>query len=149
MYSFAVQNAIGKYLETAFEDALTEASIPFSRNPYTGTDNPHRADYDHVLHIGNGLLIEEKANPAADSTGNIAVETDILTVSKAHYFLIAYITKGAWGAQVIDRHDIYTLLNSTVSTINGRTHKYKRVAAGQYGSMRQTNRILEGICTAV
>lgn len=130
MYNFQTQNAVGKTVEIAHEILFTEADIPFERNPATGTSDPSRAFYDYRL--GN-LLLEVKGNPASNETGNVAIEVDILEVSKSHYFSIAYVNNGIWGAEVIDRQDVWSLLNTaSYSDARGKFYKYPRVEAGQF-----------------
>lgn len=129
MYSFSVQNRIGHVIEEAFETLLSDAGLPWARNPFTGTEDERRKDYD--IRVGQAL-VECKANPATTKTGNICLETDILENSKAHYFLIAFPVVGGWHGHVLDRTDIETLLKATKLTFQGRTWKYKRVPAGQY-----------------
>lgn len=129
-YTFQKQNTQGQTVEQAHEILFTEYHILFLKNPWTGTADERRAWYDYQL---GSLLLEVKSNPASNSTGNVAVEEDILQVSKAHYFSMAFITKGIWGAQVLDRNEVWELLNATSYTdTRGRFYKYPRVPAGQY-----------------
>lgn len=80
-------------------------------------------------------MVEEKSNPAAATTGNIALEDDILEVSKANLFLIAYPVNNQWQATILDRNDIQQILQATKMTFNGRVYKFKRVPAGQFGRL--------------
>ena len=77
------------------------------------------------------MLIEVKGNPAAASTGNVALEEDILETSKADYFLIAFPVPDGWHGRMLHRLEVDKLLKATKMTWNGRTYKYKRVPAGQ------------------
>lgn len=132
MYTFATQEAIGKPVEYAFESLLTQAGIPFWRNPWNGTSDPRRAWYDHALFSLDGIWVESKGNPAAKKTGNVAIEEDILDHSRSHEFLIAFPTDGGWHGRMLSRNDIYKLLTATKLTHNGRFLKFPRVPAGQY-----------------
>jgi hypothetical protein len=124
MYSFAIQDQIGKVGEYAFEDLLTAAQISFSCNPANGTSNPSRADYDYVIDV---FLIEVKFHPAAEQTGNVAIETDILLHSKSDFFVIMFPaeTPGYVHAQVLDRSEIQTLLKASKLTDTGRFPKFR------------------------
>jgi hypothetical protein len=131
-YNFATQEAIGKPIEFAFETLLTRAGIPFGRNPFNGTPDPRRAWYDHWLFTEDGLWVEEKANPAAKTTGNVAIEIDILDVSHAHEFLIAFPVETGWHGRMLSRLDLERLLTASKLTFTGRFLKYPRVSAGQF-----------------
>jgi hypothetical protein len=129
--TFAIDNLRGKPIEEAFESLLTAAGIRWGKNPATGTNDPQRADYDEWMHSETGLLVECKANHAAQRTGNVAIEIDILDKSKAHYFLIAFPVESGWYGQVLDRMDIHRILTATRLTLKGRFHRFPRVHTGQ------------------
>lgn len=132
MSTFAIDNLRGRPIEEAFESLLDGAGIRWGENPANGTNDPSRAFYDVWMHSSSGIKVEVKANHAAERTGNVCIEEDILDKSKAHYFLICFPVEGGWYGQMLDREDIHRLLNATHLTLKGRFHKYKRVQAGQW-----------------
>lgn len=67
----------------------------------------------------------------SERTGNCAIEVDLLQVSKAHRFLVAFKFANGWHGQVLHRLDIEKLLSRTKLTHAGRQWYYPRIPTGQ------------------
>ncbi len=76
-------------------------------------------------------MVEEKWNPAAADTSNVAIEEEILTDSKAFLFVIGWPIADSWYARVLTRFDLQGLLQSTKLTYKGRFHTFTRKPTGQ------------------
>lgn len=82
--------AKGQPLENLVADYFHNRGIPFGFNPYTGTDDPRRADFD--LYTGqpeDATLWEAKMDWLSGITGNYFIEGKSLENTKAQKFIIA------------------------------------------------------------
>jgi len=79
----------GAPLEELIVQHLYSQGIPVGFNPFSGTEDPRREDFD--IYVGqpedNPLLLEVKMDWGSAFTGNIFVEEKAIRNSKAHKFV--------------------------------------------------------------
>ena len=112
----------GSPLELLIADDLHFHQIPFGFNPFTGTEDPRRQDYD--LYTGQpdeATLFELKMDWQSGITGNIFVEEKALYNSKADKFV--------YGRLFLDVFDRQRLIEMYQAREQGM-HVYKRVTGG-------------------
>jgi hypothetical protein len=113
---------------------LKSWGIPCGLNPYSGTEDPRRADYDVWLYSPDSLTIEVKNDEMSYATGNVCIELAALHHSKAGLF--AYFLP----FQVAGRKKLYvhaffpqelsTLTIATKLTPQGRFYTYRHTRVG-------------------
>ena len=116
------RNQKGTPLELLIADYWHSIGIPFGFNPYSGTDDPRREDYD--LYLGQpeaATLFEAKMDWGSGITGNIFVEEKALANTKA--------SKIVYGRLLIDVFDRTRLVEMYNARCQGM-HVYKHVITG-------------------
>lgn len=80
----------GQPLELLVADFLNYRQIPFGFNPYTGTDDPRREDYDIYAGPKNAeTFYEVKMDWLAALSGNFFFEKKAIYNTKADKFIVA------------------------------------------------------------
>ena len=127
----------GAPLELAIADSLHYRNIPFGFNPYTGTEDPRREDYDfYIGQPGAEAFWEAKMDWVSAFSKNLFIEEKTLRNTKADKFAI-----GLLYVHTFDTKELVDLYNAKqkVRRADGtfaEQYLYKHVAGGdQAGNM--------------
>jgi hypothetical protein len=88
IHKFFLDRSRGESLEDKIVLALSRWGIEAGRNPYSGTEDSRRGDYDVWFVLGTSTYtIEAKLDSMAHKTGNFCIELEATAHSKASLFV--------------------------------------------------------------
>ncbi len=113
----------GHLLEELLVNHFDQRGYPVGYNPYSGTEDPRREDYDfYVGAHGQEVLFEAKMDFQSAFTSNVFIEEKTLRNTKAHKMVI--------GRLILDTFDIPHLIE--LYNAKNRTRRPDGTFAEQY-----------------
>ena len=126
---FVDRDERGAPFENLIVQHIYERGIPVGFNPFSGTEDPRREDFD--IYIGHPsdspLLVEAKMDWGSGLSGNIFVEEKTLNNTKSH--------KVAFGRLIIEVFDTDQLRELYMAR-NGKIYAYRHVSGGDQADNR-------------